>query len=159
MSGGRKAIIRRLGHIGVGIGADMMILPFGMPAKLERPIHQHLIGIHINRGACPALNGVYDELIMPLSGYHFISRPLQCIGNPRIKPLRLLVRSGGGLLHNGHGANKLIMQAISGDRKIVRGTQRLNTVVGIKRNSLLAKKISLGSRYTHAPHPHSSKHQ
>jgi len=68
---------------------------------LVRQIGDHLVGIHVVRGACASLEGVHNELIVPPPGRDFAGRLNDGSSALGIELAKVHVHLGGGLFHNG----------------------------------------------------------
>lgn len=141
MDGCWERVVRRLSHIDVGIRADHEIVPFRSAQKLDRPIGNHFVRIHVQRSACSSLNRIDNKLIVPLPFNNFLCRLNDSLPDARIQLFDFHIGGGGGFLHHPHRANQFGMNFITGDRKILHCPQRLNAIVSLNRNLPGAQKI------------------
>ena len=63
-------VVCGLGHVYVRVGVDHVVLALRVAEQLERPVCDDLIGVHVERGARAALNGIDHYLIVPLAFRH-----------------------------------------------------------------------------------------
>ena len=123
-----------------------LILAAPVAQKLQREIGDDFIGVHVGRGAGPALHRIDHELVevAPVLGDE-IAGAVDRVGLLRRQLLEPPVGARRRLLDEGKGADELgkMPDRNAGDRKIFDRAQRVDAPIGIRRNLRLAEKIVL----------------
>ena len=65
--GGRKDIVRRLRHVDVIVRMDRLVLADLSAQCAVRDVRDHLVAVHVERGACTRLKNIYWKLITVFS--------------------------------------------------------------------------------------------
>ena len=112
-------IIGRLGHIYMVIGMNNRIIPLFTAQDLNRPVGYDLVSIHIGRGACASLNGVYNKLRMELSLYDLITGLYNGISNLLVQYMGRHIGISRGLFYSHQIFYKFRMQRPSCNVKIL----------------------------------------
>src|SRR6185295_5132181 len=125
---------------------------------------EHLVGVHVVRGTGAGLVDVDDELIAECTGKNFVGRLDNSVTDLRIEAAERDVRLRRCFLDQDGGGDEVGGCAQTADRKVLGGARRLDAVIGISRNLVLAKGIALGAEFhvfpsyparlaTHLPSP------
>ena len=141
----RVGVVGRLRHVEVIVRLDDLVVALLVPGQLERDVGHHLVGVHVGRGAGPALIPVDLELVVIL--------PLHDgFGGLLDRPEHLLVhRADVGVAarrRQFHDRPRFHEPGIVADRdprdlEVFERPRRLNTVVRRGGDRLLAQEISL----------------
>jgi hypothetical protein len=109
-----------------------LVLALGVAEDFQRPVGDHLVGVHVGRGAGAALDDVDDELLMPLAVDDFLAGGDDGVGALGVEQAELQVSLGGGLLDLGQGANQVRVDGNrnAGDVEVFQGAQRMDAVIG-----------------------------
>jgi len=146
---GGECVVRRLRHVDVGVRADDLVAPLRRPEDLQRPVGDHLVGVHVDGGAGAPLDGVHDELGVHLPGDDVVGRLGDGVGQPGVDVARIPVGEGGGLLHDGHGPDERRVDGEAGDGEVLGAPQRLDAVVGLGGDLAIAEEVVLDAGGVH----------
>ena len=156
---GRDRVVRRLRHV------DVVVRPGDVLATLaaellRREVGDHLVGVHVVRGAGAGLERVDHEHRVPLPVHHFLRR-----GDDRVDQLLrrvllavdLAVREqperavdlGGRALDRRHAPDERAPGPQARDREVEDGALGLNAVEGLGRDLDLAKRVFFGAEVSH----------
>ena len=115
--------------------------------QLERPVGDHLVGVHVGRGARAALEHVELELIVELAVDQLLAGALDALEDLGAELAALVVGARRGHLHHGQGFDEVRIEPElhAGDVEVVEAARRLHAVVGVGRHRLLPKEIAFGS--------------
>ena len=97
--------------------------------NLNGTIGNNFIGIHIEGGACSALNGIYNECIVKSPRCNLITGLHNGAGNSFVQKTNLTVGNGRSLLNICHTVNNFRMHVKTCNVKIFRCPQRLNPII------------------------------
>ena len=123
----------------------------------EAAIGDDLVGVHVRRGAGPALDDVHNELVVqrpaPDLGAGFDDR----IGSLVVEQTQLAVGHGRRLFDAGQRDDQLGQCAdrLTRDREVLDGAKGMDAVVGVARHFAFAKQVVLDARVrdVHGPSP------
>src|SRR5579864_4905696 len=121
------------------------IVPSLSTQKLNRPIRDHLIRVHVKGHASPRLIHIHDKFPIPLPHDHFLSSTFD---GPRAIPInqfQFTVDARSSLLDHAHYGNELWMCPIPADPIIFNRALCLDAIVRVKRYTALTKRIFLQS--------------
>lgn len=66
-SAGGKYIVGGLAVIYVIVGIYNAVISLLSAQNFNGPVGDYLVGVHIQRGSCASLDGIYDKLVVQLS--------------------------------------------------------------------------------------------
>jgi hypothetical protein len=96
----RVGVVCRLRAIDVVVRVAVFVLPLLVPHELQRPVGDHLVRVHIGRGARAALDDVEAKLLVELSVDELLAGPLDPFQDLFRELLAVIVRARGGELHH-----------------------------------------------------------
>ena len=134
-------IIGRLGAVDMVIGMDHGIITFLSSHEFDRTVSNDLVGVHIGRCTCAALNGIAEELVMQLSCQNLITGGDDGIPAGIIQLPHRMVTNGASLLDHSHCVNKLRAQCLPGNAEVFRTAQGLHAIISISRHTAAANGI------------------
>ena len=118
-----------------------------MPAeKLRRTVGNHLVGVHIRRGAGTALNRIHDKGFRKLPVQNLVAGrddSLRLIG---FKPSDFGIDNRRSFLDSHNISDEHRMQSAPRDSEIAIAAQRLHAVISIRRHRKLPDGIPLDSQ-------------
>ena len=149
VEGGRIDVVRRLPEVHVVVGVDVLVLALLVAQALQREIGDHLVGVHVGRGARAALNEVGDELIEHLARDQPVARADDRVGDLSVEHAEVAVRHRGGLLDVAERLDeiRLARHRHAGDVEVFLAAERLDAVIGVRRNFAVAEKIVFHSEF------------
>ena len=149
MEGRRIDVVRRLPEVHMVVGIDVLILAFLVTQTLQGEIGDHLVGIHIGRGARAALNEVGDELIEHLARDQPITRSDDRVGDLSVEHTEIPVRHRGGFLDVAERLDEIGFprNRHARDVKVFLAPDCLDAVIGVRRNFAVAEKIVFHSEF------------
>ena len=95
----RVDVVRGLPEVHVVVRIDVLVLSLLVAEALEGEVRDHLVGVHVDRGAGTALDEVGYELVEHLARDQPVARAHDRVGNLGVEDSEVAVRHGGGLLH------------------------------------------------------------
>ena len=126
-----------------------LILPAPVSQELQSEIGDDFIGVHVGRGAGPALHRIDHELVevAPVLRDE-IAGVVDRLGFLHGQLLEPPVGARRRLLNEGKGADELrkMPDRYTGNRKIFDRAQRMNAPIGVRRNLSLAEQVMLAPR-------------
>src|SRR5439155_1600938 len=137
---------RALRQVDVIQRMQMLVLASLVAEALERAVADHLIGIHVARGARAALDDVDDELLVQLSLADFLAGEADRDRTLVVDQAELAVGDRRGLLHARQRRHQVRIDRYrrAGDRKILQRAQRMDAVVRVGRHYPVAEEVVLG---------------
>ena len=81
---GRVDVVGRLRRVDVVVRVAVLVLALRVAQQLERAVGDHLVGVHVGRGAGAALDHVDDELLVQLAVDDLLARLARCRGDSRL---------------------------------------------------------------------------
>ncbi|MNZ82734.1 hypothetical protein D3C78_1014390 [compost metagenome] len=141
--GGRVGVVGRLRHVHVVVRVQVLVLALGVAHRLQRQVGDHLVGVHVGRGAGAALDHVDHELVVVLAA----DQPRAGLADRRmlvaVEVPQLVVGIGRGLLDHRQGDHqfRVVRQRHTGQAEVVHRAQGLDAVVGIGRDFEGAEQI------------------
>ena len=144
-TGRRVHIVGGLTHVDVVVGMQVVVLSFDMSHNLEATVGNHLVHVHVGTGAGSSLNKIDRKLIMKITVHDFFAGLHNRVGLGLVEVAELVIRQGTGLFDHGKRANELgeVRNRNAGYIKVLDGTHRLNAVVAIVGDLLIAEQIML----------------
>ena len=115
----RNRVVRGLRHVHVIVRMNRRVLAALFAENLVRAIGEHLVGVHVVRGAGARLIRIDDELVQVLSGQHFVGGFHDRVGQLRVETPGFLVRERGGFLDPHLRDDERLERAKSADREIL----------------------------------------
>ncbi|MNY81819.1 hypothetical protein D3C86_2235890 [compost metagenome] len=61
------------------VRVQVLVLALLMAEQFERAVGDHLVGVHVGRGAGAALNHIDDELVVQLPGNQLLAGSNDCV--------------------------------------------------------------------------------
>ena len=151
--GGRIDVVGRLPEVHVVVRIDVLVLALLVAEALEREIGDHLVGVHVGRGARAALDEVGDELVEHLARDQPVARADDRVGDLSVEHAEIAVRHRGGLLDVAERLDEigLARHRHAGDVEVLLAPERLDAVIGVRRNLAVAEKIVFHSKFGSMP--------
>jgi hypothetical protein len=114
-----------------------------MAHQLERPVGNHLVGVHVGRGAGAALEHVEPKLVVELAVDELLTRAFDALQDVAAEDPAINVRTGRGQLDHRESADDVWIKAElhSGNPEVVEGTRRLHAVVRVRGHRLVAQQV------------------
>ncbi|OQC35673.1 MAG: hypothetical protein BWX64_02359 [Acidobacteria bacterium ADurb.Bin051] len=121
------------------------VLAAGVPEQLERPVGDHLVGVHVRRGARPALHHVDDEVAVPVAVDDLLAGAVDRVGDRRREMPEAEVRPGRRLLDRGERPHQRreVGERHAGEREVLHPAQRLDPVEGVGGDLAVAEQVVL----------------
>ena len=120
---------------------DDRVMAFLVSGELERDVGEHLVRVHVRRGAGTSLVPVDDELIVVFAVPHRVSRFLDGRKGLLLHGADVGVGSRRGEFHDGPGFDEpgIVVDRHSGDLKVLERSCCLNAIVGVRRDLFFSK--------------------
>ena len=127
------------------VGVAEAVLAAGPAEQLERAVGDHLVRVHVGRGAGAALDHVDDEVSVPVAVDDLLARPVDRGRRLGREEPELAVGARRGLLHHCQVADEggVVRELNAGDREVLDAAQRLDAVERIRRHVALAEEVVL----------------
>ena len=142
---GRVDVIGALRGVDMVVGVQPVVAALLEAELFQREVGDHLVGIHVGRGAGPALDDIDDELFVKAPGDQFLAG-LDDGAHPfGVEHAEFGIGAGCGLLHMPEGADEV---GHGRDRRARNGEildrpGGVHAPVGRLRNLFFAKEIAL----------------
>ena len=139
VDGRGKDVVGALAEVDVVVRMDRLLGAEAVAAgKFDRPIGDHLVGVHVARGAGAGLKDVDGELVVELAVGHFAAGGQQGIDLlivsgvcPSRRAAQVAIDPGRRPLHQPQGVDQLGRQGPAGNGEVLHGPLRLCAVVGL----------------------------
>jgi len=143
MESRRIDVIRGLPEVHMIVGVDVLVLTLLVAQNFEGEIGDHLVGVHVGRGARPTLNEVRDELIQHLPRNQPVARAGDRVRDCGVEDAEVPVRHGGGFFHIAKRFDKIRFPRYrhARDMKVLLTPERLDTAVGIRRDLAVTEEV------------------
>ena len=117
--------------------------------QLERPVGDHLVGVHVGRGAGASLHHVHDELFVEAPFAQLFAGAGDGVGDGGIQQPQIAVRGRRPLLHVGQGADQLReeVEPHAADVEIFHGPHGLHAEIVLHGNVHLAEQVVLAAGF------------
>ena len=145
---GRVGVVGGLRAVDVVVRAAVRVLALLVAHQLEGAVGDHLVGVHVGRGAGAALEDVEAELVVQLAVDELLAGPLDAGEDLRAELAAVEVGARGGQLHHREGLDEVRVEAQldARDVEVLEGAGRLDAVVGVGGHLLLAEQVVLDAR-------------
>ncbi len=126
-------------------GVDHVVGATGAAQELQGPVGDDLVGVHVRRGAGPALDGVDDELVHQPSRADLLAYADDRCGDVRGQEVEVAVGLRGGLLDGGQCGDQVgeLGDGRPGDREVLHGPHGVHAVVGVGGDLLVSDQVVL----------------
>ncbi len=145
VEGRRVHVVGGLPEVHVVVGIDVLVLALLVAETLEGEIGDHLVGVHVGRGAGATLDEVRHELVEQVARDQPVARADDRVGDPGIEHAQVPVGHGGGLLHVAEGLDEIRLPGHrhARDVEVLQAPEGLDAVVGVVGDLLLAQEVLL----------------
>ena len=109
--------------------------------QFDGNVGDHLVGVHIHRGAGTALDGVYDKLVVVLALHKKVTGLHNRAGNVSAQHTCICVCDGTGFFQLREAVDHFFVEHATGDGEVLHSPQGLNAIVGILGNLLCADGV------------------
>ena len=124
-------------------GVDVVIGVHGRAEQSRRERREHLVHVHVRRGAAAGLVGVDRELLVVLAGDQAVGGASDGVGDGGVQDAEFLVHERGGALDSGERDDLGRLQPGTRDREVLDGTLRLRTIQRGDRHEHLTHRVVL----------------
>src|SRR5579883_286422 len=145
MNGGRNDIVRGLAEVDVVVGV-YLARTTRTAEQFAGAVSDHLVGVHVGRGARTRLKNIDHELVIKLAINHFLRGLHDSLRNLGINQAEVRIDLGGGLFDLSQGADELTREAKIADRKIQHGALRTRAIICVSGNAHLSHRIAFDAR-------------
>ena len=119
----------------------MFVLAARAAQQLSRAVGDDLVGVHVEADAGARLENIDYEFLVPSALLDFLRGFDDCVGGLLVDQAQLAIGQSSSFLHHRDGANERGMSAQSADGKVLHRAGRLNAVVNVGGNFLVAERI------------------
>ena len=141
---GRVHVVGRLAHVDVIVRVDQPVLASRAAEQLGRAVGQHLVRVHVVRGAGTCLIHIHHELIAERPAENLLGGADDRVANPLVETFQCDVGFGRGFLDEHGRGDQVRGSAQAADREVLEGADGLDAVIGIGGDRVLAEGIALG---------------
>ena len=127
----RVGVVGRLRAVDVVVGVQVRVLPALVPEDLQGAVGDHLVDVHVGRGARAALDHVDDELVVKAPGGDLVAGLRDRVALVLAEHPEFGIGQCRGLLDESERVDETreVAQRDSGDREVLHGAQRLHAEV------------------------------
>ena len=94
-----KGVVGGLRHVDVVVGMDQLVVAALAAEDLDGAVGQHLVGVHIVRGASARLIDIHHEVLVPLAVQYLVGGLDDGVGDVRVEASGVAVGERRRLLH------------------------------------------------------------
>ncbi|KAI1693228.1 hypothetical protein DdX_20780 [Ditylenchus destructor] len=136
-------VVGALRGVDVVVGVEHVVARLLVAQLFQREVADDLVGIHVGRGACAALDHVDHELVEQLALDDVVAGQDDGRGAVAVDGAEVGVGAGGGLLHVGQRAHQVGhgRDAGAGDGEVLDRARRVHAPVGDGGDLLLAEEV------------------
>ena len=127
------------------VGVNLLAVPRHLH-DFQSPLGDHLVGVHVGRGARAGLKNIDYELLVEFAVYHLTRRLANRPRDRRVEQAELLVGRSGGVFDQPKSTNELRRETDTADRKVFNGALRLRAIVGVFRHLDFAHGIPFDTK-------------
>ena len=133
--GRRVGVVGGLAEVDVVVRVDVLVVALRVPEQLERDVGDHLVGVHVGRGARAALDEVGHELVEQVARDQPVARRDDRVRDPRVDDAEIAVGHRRGLLHVAEGLHEagLGRHRDARDVEVLLAAKRLHAVIRVVR--------------------------
>ena len=144
----RVHVVRRLRAVDVVVRVHAVVRPAHAAEQLVRAVRDHLVHVHVDRGAAAAVHDVDRELAAVLAGRDLVRRRDDRRGELRRQLARREVRACRRGLHVGERGDELelVRHRDARDGEVRDGPHRVRAVQGVARHVDGAERVPLLAR-------------
>jgi hypothetical protein len=141
--GGRKDVVRRLGHVHVIVRIDRLVLAELSAESDVGQVGDDLVAVHVERGPGTGLEDVDDEVaaVSVEVGEDHVARGDDGLRHRLLHDAELVIGERGGALQEDEGADELRVLAKAADRVVLDGALRLCAVQRVVRDLNVAEGV------------------
>ena len=125
------------------VGVAVAVLALFVAQEFQRPVGDHLVGIHVGRRAGAALHHVDDELLLQFPGAQLLAGPDDRVGDRGVEQSQVAVGHRGALLDVGQGADQLRkeVEPHAADVEVLHRAHGLHAEIILRRDFHFAQQI------------------
>ena len=142
VNGGRDHVVGRLAEVDVVVGVDRAARPEGAAEQLDRAVADHLVGVHVGRGAAAGLEDVDHELVVEPALRHLLGRRRDRAGQACVEQAQVGVDHGRPGLDQAERADEVAGEPQRADREVEPRSHGAGAVVGTGGNIHLAHRVA-----------------
>ncbi len=150
-------IVGTLAHVDVFVRVQEFVFAALVAENFQRPVGDHLVGVHVGGGAGAALDHIHDELVGQRAGADFLAGGDNGVGPGLVEQAERVVGLRRRTLDGSQRVQQLGVDGDRGsrDREVLDRAQGVDTVIGGCRHILFAEQIVFTScrRKGHARAP------
>ena len=136
-------VVGRLPVVDVVVGMNVLVLAQRAAQQLGGAVGDDLVAVHVEADAGARLKDVHDELLVPLALLDFFGGFDDGVGGLLVHQAEVAIGERSSFLHHRDGADERGMGAQSADGKVLHRARRLNAVVNLGGNFLVAERVFL----------------
>ena len=142
---GGDDVVRRLAEVDVVVGVDGRPRTQHAAEQLDRPVADHLVGVHVGRGAATGLEDVDHELAVELSVGHLLGSLRDRLAESALEQAELHVDDRGLALDQAQRPHEVAREVQPADREVEPRPHGAGAVVGVRGNLELPHRVALAA--------------
>src|SRR5881296_3865134 len=149
VDGGREDVVGALALVHVVVRVDDGLVAAPGAEQLEGAVRDHLVGVHVGRGAGAGLEDVDHELAVELPLRHLRRSAADGVGKPLVEEPERGVDARARALDGAQGGDEAPWEAQPGDREVLDRPRRLRAVVSVRGHHHLTHAVALDAGLGH----------
>src|ERR1700730_13189309 len=145
MHGGGKSVVGRLRHVDVIIGVNWFFVAYYSAGKLDGPIGDDFVDVHVGLRATAGLPDAQREMVVQFARNDFISGLDDQLGLFCWKLAEVLIDERRGFFEDAEGADELGGHSVFADGKVNQRARSLGAVVTVGGNFHFAHAVGFGA--------------
>jgi hypothetical protein len=154
----REHVVRALAHVHVVVRVDRLLAGESVAsAKLDRPIGDHLVRVHVARRARTGLIDIDRKLVVEPAVGHLAAGLqdrldllfVEAVLSRTREFAQIVIGFRCGIFHQPECVDQFARQRFAGDRKILDRAPRLRPVIRRGRQADLAHRIRFNAKFGH----------
>ncbi len=131
---GRVAVVRRLAHVHMIVRMDRLLGAEDAAEHLDRPVRDHLVGVHVRLRARTRLPDRQREVRVELAFHNLVRGGDDGLADGRVELAEVHVGLGGGALDDAERADNRQRLLLPADAEILERALRLRAPILVGRN-------------------------
>ncbi|OQA53170.1 MAG: hypothetical protein BWY44_00307 [Candidatus Omnitrophica bacterium ADurb.Bin292] len=134
-------VVRGLSHVHVVMRMKKPVIAFFLSENFERAIGNDFVHVHVRGDPRPGLKDIGDKFLSEFSRDDLVAGPDDGPSLPRVKPPERHVRLGARLFDRREGPDKIAVEPLPRNRKVLNRANGFDTVISRRGDGLAPQRV------------------